>query len=670
MEGLLVGGLAISNSRLLIFIILGCCISINAADSEDQYNVNKAIESSNNPIYIILAIDSSASMAGNGNDAKSVAIEFLSRIEHRNNTQDKVGYVSWSYYPVSFSPLISNYNELSKAIGRINFSGNTCIKSGLDKSADLLNEAKADNVRRIIVLISDGQENCNNTKNLTCEDVPKYENLEVYTVQVGSSDFRDQLLRCIATENNGTDYNYQLDGGPNIILDILNLSDTLELIPTKPTYINRDKVEKTKDEDGTTIMIPARGKNIELTEINTDVRVEKRIEQGASGPRIVIKLKAPPSTRMSLVIALDSSGSFGRGGYPEYSLLVRNVMPEFLQTLNETYPESNISILIWDDKVDFIYKDLKGTRQPQYSKLVPIDQAIGELNEMHVFAPATEREFRLGILNKYLKDIPILLHIPLLAKVNEDYNPNDYRCDESNYTDFNVALRNAIDILDRDPTKNMSDDPNGRYILLVTGRSEFTDCDPKLIAEAREKNYRIHPIGMRVITGSDMDKSLGIMADQTNGTKEYTPGSKDWTENKLHDALNTFLKRPDLSVRNISIVETVYPYLSIDNSSVTLAVDGQNKLNGFKKQILSNNNTSLYMELTDAVNAGSYIEVSIDTKLNMSLPVDVTSDSVSNEKLINYIIDENTPRSYLRYAWYNNNTFTVSLPENTLNISP
>jgi len=664
LEGLLVGGLAISNSRLLIFIILGCCIAINAADSEDQYNVNKATELSNTPIYIILAIDSSASMADNGNDAKSVAIEFLSKIEHRNNTQDKVGYVSWSYYPVSFSPLISDYNELRNAIGRINFSGNTCIKSGLDKSANLLNEAKADDVRKIIVLISDGNENCNNTKNLTCGDVPKYEHLEIYTVQVGNSDFRDQVLRCIATNNNGTDYNYQLDGGANIILKILNSSDTSTLIPPQPTYINRNKVEKTKEEDGTTITIPARGKNIELAEINTNVTVEKRIEQGASGPRIVIKLNAPNSSRMSLVIALDSSGSFGCGGYPDYSILVRSVMPGFLQTFRERYPNSSVSILIWDDDVDFIYNDSKGD-----SELVPIDLAIEELNEMHVFAPATKREFRLGFLNKFLKDFPFLLNLPL-AKNNSDYNATYYSCDESDQTDLNVPLRNAIDILDSDPTNNMSDDPKGRYILLVTGRSEFIDYDHKLIEEAREKNYRIYPIGMRVISGSDMDKSLEIMATDTLGEKKYTPGSKEWTENMLHNALNAFLESPDLSVRNISIVETVYPYLSIDNSSVTLAVDGQNKRNGFKKQNLTNNNTTLYMELTDGVKAGSNIEISIDTKLNMSLPVDVTSDSVSNEKLLNYRIDENTPRSYLRYTWYNDNTFTVSLPENTLNISP
>ena len=160
------------------------------------------------------------------------------------------------------------------------------------------------------------------------------------------------------------------------------------------------------------------------------------------------------------------------------------------------------------------------------------------------------------------------------------------------------------------------------------------------------------------------------MAEQTGGKPEYTPGSKTWTEDTLRSALDIFLMRPDISLRNISLVESVYPYLSIDNTSVTLYVDGQRKQNAFKKQNLTNSNTTLSLELNDSVKAGSIAEIHIDSKLNMSLPVDVTSESILYDKIQSYRANKNTPRSQLTYTWYNNRIFKVDLPENVLNISP
>lgn len=632
-------------SLVIVFVLFFGSICGNAANNNESplikaKSIAENLINLNTPLHIVLAIDSSASMNASA-DAKTAAIEFLKIVKNRINNSIKVGYVSWKHYPASYSKdLSSNYHELYDNISNIDFTGNTCLMVGLNKSLDLLNEAKSTEGKDIIVIISDGEENCNTSRNFTCEDLSSInlQGVQIYTIQTGNLEKKNPLLECLKNADFPTPLR-------NVVTEWSNTTDD-------PFYVR------------------AQGRNIAIRELSTNMTITKRIIKGNLGPRILLRISAPNITEVKsgMVIALDSSGSLGTGGRPEYGRYIREVMPKILDKIEEKMPNNRISIVSWDNDIDFTYRPLTKDKNAT-PELVPISLAKKEIAEDEVFMKKSPYDKLFGLINisRWIDDIsPLSLFVS-----KKDYPENYYYFDEYEGTNLSLALERPIRTLDKAYSffSQNRTDASRKVILLMTGRSEFSPCDPRLINDAQRKNYGIFAIGLGVIDGSKMHKELiNMTANQKNETRYYySPGSVDWTGQVADKEIDKIIYEIATSeiANNFTLVDTIYPYLRVNPNSITTTENGQ-KINISSSNITnSDGTTTLKLGFNRSIKPEDIIEISIDTEFNLSLPVDVTESRTSKA----FVINNQTMPSSLSYIWQSNGKkYTLPLPENSISI--
>ena len=468
---------------LTILFLVSPVISLNESrtnfnNERLKYMQNLADNiSSEAPIDVIIAFDSSASMVNSSNESKDIALKFLNLLEKKDNDSIKIGYVSWGHVAKSFEFPTNSYDIIKRMINTTAFDGNTCILVGINKSIDLLNANSSNGVKKAIVIISDGAEECNVSENyLRCSDLDNMLKSGISLYGISTTDAINDILPCQSES---------------------------KISPYSP------KVETIRDEIGQSFVLQARGREIQIKEPNTNVTVIKKIEGGTSGPRIVLTMTVPPAREIknAIVLALDSSGSFGLGGRPDHGVIIRNAVPNVLAYAARYYPSTNISILSWDDDYDFAYSNL-ANKDPKKAKLVPIGQAIVDLETNHVFNPADKsRQFPIPFTDYQFS-------LPILDLTNPDYTERFYDCRENESTNLSIGVRGSIDILDANYPEGEKDitDTAAKSIILVTGRSEFSECLPDIIEDARKREYRIYPVGLGVISESLMRTSLSNLA--------------------------------------------------------------------------------------------------------------------------------------------------------------
>ena len=619
-----------------------------AKNNESQNSIIKAKSIAENltdlniPLHIVLAIDSSASMYYENESAKSAAIEFLKAIENKTDERIKIGYVSWRHVPVlSSNNLTSNFTDINYKISNINFTGNTCFRIGINRSFDLLRNEKASGIYNVLVIISDGVENCNTGANFTCEEFQKINSTDIYiyTIQIGESDKGSSLLRCL--------------GKPiQKPLPIPNLPGNKTTEPSRLILV--DSLFETP------IQIQVRGSEIEGRDPNTNMTVSKSITDGHFGPHIVLKLAAPgiQEIKTGIVIAVDSSGSLGMGGRAEYGNNIRESMPKILRNIEEKMPNSNVSIVSWDDNIDFAYSPILNNKSENATS-VPISQAIKEITDNEIFLYKNIYPFSLDYFSRLFS-----------SKYPEKY----YYCKETEATDLNVGLESARAILNKAIQNRL--DATRKLILFITARSEFSPCKPETVYKAKKENCNIHTIGIGVIEGSELENELIKMSgdkNHTEGDKEkyhYSPGSSVFDCTTVASAAAQALKQYNTEniSNNIRIVDTLYPYLHINEQSVEVIKNGDILNNSLiTKNIRANPdrtntveviiNKSVYMKPSDV------IQVSFDTYLDLSIPADVTNSRTSRV----YSIDRNTPASFISYSWLgNDHIYNAYLPEGSV----
>jgi hypothetical protein len=213
----------------------------------------------------------------------------------------------------------------------------------------------------------------------------------------------------------------------------------------------------------------------------TDFNVTKSVTAIGSKLRFKYDIGTPMVDDFYFVLALDSSGSMGYGGNSDQGNAIIYAVPRFIGDTIAKYPGKNfsISIVSWDDDIDFASWDFNN-REPTNAKLIPIKELSNEIKTKPVF-----------------------------TSVDDD---GYYRCEEKDYTIISKAIEASINILD--PTNNPDNyyHRTSKFIILVTGASEYTACNELLIKKANEEGYAIYVIGMDLAENSKMLDHLKTLA--------------------------------------------------------------------------------------------------------------------------------------------------------------
>lgn len=373
-------------------------------------------------------------------------------------------------------------------------------------------------------------------------------------------------------------------------------------------------------------------KEIQVLQKGTDIKITKSVEGAISAPIMIkYKITTPKVDEFDFVLALDSSGSFGVGGdlYSTQKKAVLEAIPRFIKEMrnNSEYTANDfkISIIGWNDKIDFAYGDLNN-RIPANANLVAVENITS--------------------------DIDILM--------------DQYECDEEAFTNISIPIKASLDILDEknnpiNPSKRTS-----RFIILVTGRSEFAKAQQKFINEVRKKNYPIYIIGLDIAKESKLSDHLTNLG-QNNPNRinfiRFIPADSNALAGKLFDALNEHLlnatKEP--IARNVTIDETVYPYIVPDMNSIQIRGNSLGENSSVIKNTDGTN--TIHLELADGLMPKTETEITLRADLKMNLPITV-SENTKPTQMQKYL----THPSEVKIKWLNEMApRTTDLPSNSIN---
>lgn len=623
--------------RLIILIINISLIFVGVTHGDELYDsmqLNRLIKEINNssdkPILAIIAIDSSSSI--NNTTAEYVAGRIIDAVAALNNSENKIGYVSWNHKS-EYSEPINYYADLKKNISKVEFGGYTCLEIGINKSISLIGKLQT-NKRNMIILIMDGEENCNltNIANFTCDRAKQIipPDIRAWAIRIGNSNSKNNTLPCFNIKESSK--NAKDDAIEGITKEI----------PVKESF---------EDSFGINLI----GNTTKYQEQRTMVNITKIVEQSRyGGPRIKIRIETPngPNVNNSLVLALDSSGSLDKGGSPSYGKNLREAIDPALKKIKTDLPNSSISILSWDDGIDFAFFPI-GHTDPKTANLELIDNAIEGIEN-----------------NKVFVDYPISIGGYKLP-IWQSYPPTYYQCTEYESTDFTTGLKGAMDVLNNSyKNKKHENDTDLKSILFVAARSEFIPFsrDPTLIKVAKNRNYHIYTLGIGVINKSIMEDELKYAAEQTEGRYHYSSGSGRWSQAAILDEINNIVEeiRDMTLISNIKLVDTVYPYLEILPSTIQISAIKGKMVTSVKANPRINynkdNTTTVEIDINENLSRSTILEITMDTKLNLSLPVDVAKEKRS----ICWDINQNTNHSTITYKWHTNQSYRMNLPENNI----
>lgn len=169
--------------RLLAFVLLTAALARpQTVEAEREYET-KGID-------IVLSLDISGSMLAEDfkphnrvTVAKKEAEKF---VEGREN--DRIGLVVFARKSYTQCPLTTDYKILKQLINDIHIGlikDGTAIGLGLANSVNRLREGDAKN--KVIILLTDGENNAGNIDPITAAELAKSYNIKVYTIGIGKS---------------------------------------------------------------------------------------------------------------------------------------------------------------------------------------------------------------------------------------------------------------------------------------------------------------------------------------------------------------------------------------------------------------------------------------------------------------------------------------------------
>lgn len=623
--------LAITSSIIpLVFISLSASEAIKSPYKENAFDNNRST-------ILVLAIDNSNSQDNNGRfNEDKVAFQNFVDIVSRNGKSGnvKMGLVVWNtgLDKILSVPPTSSFDKIKENIMKIKIEGNTCLGVGLQSAIEMLKETDI-NDKRIILLASNGiEEYCNNSVNAcrVSRDAQK-SGITVYTVGKGDASGN---LTCIADRNKFYDISKQSlrEALDSIAADIFN--NTLEkgnsvTVSDSKIRISNKTISNMTWSDP--FNLKARSNIITSYQPETNVTITKTIKEGPNGPRVVIDIMAPNARYIDkdILFAIDSSGSIALENYDDE---INQAMQKVLTYLNnrELGENINISVLSWDNNIDFAYGNLSNK----------------ELNTT-VFVPVSQAEREFGHLMN-----------------------NSFVCEETEPTILGQGLNGSFQVLYNDPNKN--NPKNMRMLIFIVGKSEFENWTPNSYFD---KNIPLFTFGIGIDQFSKMNASLCNIASLGKlGYRIATPHTVEPSLMQFIRGIMSPEKDLDLGdeiiellniaiygniVKDLTIEDSVNPYFKLDNASIS--INGEKE--GFEKILLKNN--EFIIKMPKSLKPGSVTEISYDLKLNFTIPL---GNTIKNEAFPEMLALRNEPFSRIAYTWQNGKQYEVILPENYINI--
>ncbi len=348
-------------------------------------------------------------------------------------------------------------------------------------------------------------------------------------------------------------------------------------------------------------------------------------------------IKTPIVDSYEFVLALDSSGSFGKG-YDEDETQRKAVLDAvslFLNHIQKNYSSSKfkISVVSWDNNIDF---------------------AIGGYNNSN------------PTLEKYHPDSINAKMIPLedIINISDNMLSESFICSEYEQTDLSTAIKTSLDIINQTPYSKY--ERVLRFVILVTGNGEFSRCNEELIKVANKNRYHIYSIGVNTAKSSMIRKELINLSGNSDNVEYAGPIYQEVNKSLcgiLYEALKLQLDKAmnESIATNVRITESFYPYYH----PKSVYVDGK------PIRFYSKNNTDLTttinFELPDGIKANSESEVRIYSEIALkNLPISVTNNRTP---LMLCSPKDSTEISKIEYNWLHlNERIREDLPENSIDI--
>jgi hypothetical protein len=385
----------------------------------------------------------------------------------------------------------------------------------------------------------------------------------------------------------------------------------------------------------------------------TDVYVTKSAIASGSLLKLKYDIETPPVNDFDFVLALDSSGSMATSEESDQSIAVAKAVPDFINETRDMYKNMkyiNMSIISWNDKIDFAYsgpaqKDSQisgfDNKDPRKAYPVQVKDVPNDLASSHVF----------GLIN------------------NKQYK---YYCNPSSHTNLSVAIKASMDILNN---SNNSIDLYRRpvkFIILVTGESEYERCSDDLIRTARKLGYSIYTIEMKACEISDSGVMLQHLREIT-GDVNKKPGAPDKAvtckapneflpkalKMKLKEALTAAIAEPVAT--NVTISESFYDYI-VPNEDASVEI--LKNPGSYTKITYKPKNDIVALNLPYDLPENNTTEVTLDCSLALrALPV-----SVGNNPIPEIFTSRGNTTSHIQYTWLKTHPIDKYLPEISMNI--
>ncbi len=371
------------------------------------------------------------------------------------------------------------------------------------------------------------------------------------------------------------------------------------------------------------------GLNVSIEEPTTKVLISKIVQKkpGSTSPEIIIKIKTPKILCLDFVAALDSSGSMGTEDEQVKGDTVKKALSEALldiytqnkELINSKTKRINVSYVNWDDKIEY-----------ETGKFLDVYNSSLEINSLK------------------------------------------FKCTDTENTDLGVGLKRSVDFLNNTKPDNIN--KVRRFIIIVTGEGEFiNNTTLYALEDARKLNYEIYPIGLGVPErDSEFGDALRSIAKFTNGSYVYSPGTKSWTKDEIKNILIKQINyaMDDIILYNISLADTIHPYLGINNKSLEVRIDGdivdKDNIILYDTYTVNQDKTkNINIKLAKGLKPDSTMEISFDTIIDIDLPVDVTKESGD----LHYPVSGNATTSQLSFTWHNGQNFITDLPTNNIHIT-
>jgi hypothetical protein len=287
--------------------------------------------------------------------------------------------------------------------------------------------------------------------------------------------------------------------------------------------------------------------------------------------------------------------------------------------------------LSWDDDIDFAYSDLNNTNASN-AKLVPIGTALKDMAN--------------GVFGKI------------------DADGYYYRCEEKDHTNLSTAIEASIAILKNNPENYYH--RTSKFIILVTGASEYQNCTGDLIAKAKEEGYPIFVIGMDILDEkSNMLSDLKILSENPKNRFQNLLSIGEDLKEDLRKALNEALKNATSEpvAENVTVVESLYSYIVPEDVAYV-------KVRGFpnydnQTRIKRNIDSTITFTLPYGLLADSITEIIFDADLVLG---DIPVSANERSKPVIFSPSSNNTRSYISYTWLKKESVDFDLPDVDINI--